>query len=432
MSRATRSFSSRGRVALVPSPFVAVADLQPELRWEPCQVPDCNAAQVRTDGECLRHVDEAHFARYLGRMAKGGALDARGLHVDADLLERVLAAAPRAEDGRPMLRRARFDGARFEADARLENLCFAREVSFDGASFDGDVSFAGSRFEGHSRFARCRFAGPAHFDDATFATQAWFGAAAFAAGATFERVVFSGPAWFARATFDSDVWFTEADFGADATFESTQFGCHAFFTRATFSGEATFTDAGFANEARYDGAAFKGKGGAPQEAVRQAVWSGAALAPWPKRLGAGLVDHAVPAAILAGAVVLAFGVKALKYDGALPVFLVLAAAGAVWFNGRNLVQQGHTGQTMGKRRFGLCLVRERDGFPVGPKASVGRYGLHLLDTAPVGLGWIRAARHPKRQTFADSILTTVVIMRGGWARVGSGEPVDDAPPAGAG
>ncbi len=88
---------------------------------------------------------------------------------------------------------------------------------------------------------------------------------------------------------------------------------------------------------------------------------------------------------------------------------------------------------LGKRRTGLCRVLERNGEPVGPNMSFLRQLLHALDCLALGIGWLRSLWHPKRQTFADSILTTVVVKRRGWARVGSSDaPTAEGPPPGGG
>lgn len=88
---------------------------------------------------------------------------------------------------------------------------------------------------------------------------------------------------------------------------------------------------------------------------------------------------------------------------------------------RNLVEQGYTGQTWGKRRFGLCLVRQTDALPVGVRVSLVRHVAHVLDALLLLAGWFRPLWDGRRQTFADSLTTTVVILRTGWARPGTSD-----------
>lgn len=74
-----------------------------------------------------------------------------------------------------------------------------------------------------------------------------------------------------------------------------------------------------------------------------------------------------------------------------------------------LVVQGNTGQTIGKKQMKIKLLREQDGQVVGSGLSIGRYFVHVLDSLPLYLGYLWPLWDDKRQTFADKILHTVVI-----------------------
>ncbi len=129
------------------------------------------------------------------------------------------------------------------------------------------------------------------------------------------------------------------------------------------------------------------------------------LASWGSRVGAGLIDgllFAVPyfvGALLGGAI--GGGIGAL--------FTFLGFAGALAIAVWNLVQQGTTGQTIGKKQLGLRLVREADGQVVGTGLSIGRYFVHIVDGLPCYLGYFWPLWDAKKQTFADKILATLVI-----------------------
>lgn len=413
---------------------MTVADAQPvETDWTTCSTAGCTGAAIGQAGGCLAHLDEQELAGWLRRIGRGRPLDARGVTFDDALLQRVLAAAPVDAVGRRVLNRPRFDSATFEGGANLESLAFEREVSFDRAAFHGDVSFQESVFDGHARFGRATFDGDARFGAARFTHQAWFAASTFTGEVSFDRVAFEGPSWFSNATFRTDVGFTDATFGNDTFFDRTEFQCHSFFPRATFDAGASFGDATFAHQARFDGAAFKGAGGAPQAAARQAQWSRESLAGWSRRAAAALIDVATFLAFPAGAFLVAVLLARLQYYGLLPWLLAAGVVAASVVVGRDLVEQGHTGQTRGKALMGVCLVRERDGLPVGVRTSFARTALHVLDAVPLLVGLLWPLWDTKRQTFADKLLSTVVVERQGWERAGSSDgPVAEGPVGGFG
>lgn len=405
-----------------------------EVPWERCREPGCTG--VRTaGGACLAHLEATERASALGALSRGRPLDARGVHVDAVLLGQILDATPCDDAGRPILNRARFNRATFAPGTGFAGVVFAKEASFDRARFEGDATFEGARFHGNVRFARVALAGRASFEGAAFAGQAWFGGARFEGPASFMKAEFANLAWFGRATFSTDAHFEGATFRGDTTFDGAAFDCHALFPEVTFLGEASLERARFRHNPDYRGAAFAGKGGAPQAAVRQAIWSGAALAPWSARARASLVDAAIPLAVVSIAAATGlFFQSVFQYQGAATAFAALGLVAAVVLVVRSLVEQGHTGQTRGKRRVGICLVRERDGEPVGPWRSIARQVLHVLDTLPAFAGWLRPMWDPKRQTFADTLVTSVVVKRRGWARTGATEagaaPARDTKPGG--
>ncbi|NKY38410.1 RDD family protein [Cellulomonas septica] len=73
-----------------------------------------------------------------------------------------------------------------------------------------------------------------------------------------------------------------------------------------------------------------------------------------------------------------------------------------------LVLQAFTGMTPGKAMVGIRVVRERDGAPAALPVTVLRDLLHVLDWILL-VGWLRPLWHPRRQTFADSVVRTVVV-----------------------
>ncbi|WP_345751821.1 RDD family protein [Microbacterium rhizophilus] len=70
--------------------------------------------------------------------------------------------------------------------------------------------------------------------------------------------------------------------------------------------------------------------------------------------------------------------------------------------------QAYTGATPGKAALGIRVVGETGGRPVGILRTVVRWFAHFLD-AILFVGYLRPLWHARRQTFADSLLCTVVV-----------------------
>ncbi|MET7567909.1 RDD family protein [Streptomyces sp. NPDC005492] len=84
---------------------------------------------------------------------------------------------------------------------------------------------------------------------------------------------------------------------------------------------------------------------------------------------------------------------------------VLILGLAIW----QLIQEGKTGQTVGKKALGIRLVRESDGQPLGVGMAFVRRLAHFVDSIACYLGWLWPAWDAKRQTFADKIIGSIVI-----------------------
>jgi uncharacterized RDD family membrane protein YckC len=89
--------------------------------------------------------------------------------------------------------------------------------------------------------------------------------------------------------------------------------------------------------------------------------------------------------------------------------LVGAAISIGIFVWNQCLKQGRTGQTVGKGVIGIKLVGEATGQPIGAGMSFVRQIAHILDALPCLLGYLWPLWDNKRQTFADKILSTVVI-----------------------
>ena len=135
---------------------------------------------------------------------------------------------------------------------------------------------------------------------------------------------------------------------------------------------------------------------------------GPQLAGWGARVLANILDSLIVLGVMVPFVVLG-AMLSSNNAGISTLLIVLGYAAAVAFFVWQLVVQGRTGQTIGKRTMQIRLLREQDGQVIGAGLSIGRYFVHVLDAIPCYLGYLWPIWDDKKQTFADKILNTVVI-----------------------
>jgi uncharacterized RDD family membrane protein YckC len=68
------------------------------------------------------------------------------------------------------------------------------------------------------------------------------------------------------------------------------------------------------------------------------------------------------------------------------------------------------GQSWGKRRHHLRLVRRTDKQPIGSRSAFVRGLAHLPDIALLGVGHLLPLWDQRRQTLADKVMGTIVIF----------------------
>jgi uncharacterized RDD family membrane protein YckC len=129
------------------------------------------------------------------------------------------------------------------------------------------------------------------------------------------------------------------------------------------------------------------------------VASPAAYANWGQRVGAYLIDWA-PIIVLE----LIGGVSHVPI---LSLLFLLASLG--WWIYNRCIQAGRTGQSLGKKTLHLRLLSEKTSEPIGPGMAFARDICHILDSLACYIGWLFPLWDAKRQTFADKIISTVVI-----------------------
>ncbi|MBE1502412.1 putative RDD family membrane protein YckC [Amycolatopsis lexingtonensis] len=97
------------------------------------------------------------------------------------------------------------------------------------------------------------------------------------------------------------------------------------------------------------------------------------------------------------------------------------------------IQQGGTGQSLGKRVAKIKLVREDTGQPVGAGLAFVRDLAHFVDNVICYVGWLWPLWDDKSQTLADKIMGTVVVQADAAPGAPFGAPQQAAggyPPAG--
>jgi uncharacterized protein YjbI with pentapeptide repeats len=214
--------------------------------WPACETGGCPGIRLDDDTSCWEHAPDRAVHRALERIADGGRLDARGVHVTASLLERILAAAPSDAEGDPHLQRADFRQCRFEPDASFTRVRFEGRTRFDEARFDGTNELGAPDEPNES----------ADFTEASFGGAVWFEAARFAGEARFTGASFAGATWFTSTRFRASGRFDDATFGANVSFHQAQFREDAHLSRARFTGDLSATEATVGQDAVFSEAVF--------------------------------------------------------------------------------------------------------------------------------------------------------------------------------
>jgi uncharacterized RDD family membrane protein YckC len=140
-------------------------------------------------------------------------------------------------------------------------------------------------------------------------------------------------------------------------------------------------------------------------------YMGRALANWPQRVGAYLIDYLIAAIPAFLAVILFSGTDQGETPSAgagVVAFLLYLVSLGIWIYNR-AIQQGRTGQSWGKQVLNLRLVRMADGQPMGGGMAFVRDLAHIIDALPCYIGYLFPLWDARRQTFADKIMSTVVL-----------------------
>jgi uncharacterized RDD family membrane protein YckC len=109
-----------------------------------------------------------------------------------------------------------------------------------------------------------------------------------------------------------------------------------------------------------------------------------------------------------GVVLVVIGVAIGGVAGAV-IAIVGYVGSAVFGIWNQIVRQGNTGQSIGKEKMGIKLIKESDGQVLGPGYCFVRGLAHIVDAIPCYIGFLWPLWDDKAQTFADKICGTIEI-----------------------
>ena len=177
----------------------------------------------------------------------------------------------------------------------------------------------------------------------------------------------------------------------------------------------------------------------PSDAALPLGTPGPVFASWGKRVAAAVLDGAIGT----GTTFLAFGDQSVTVPFIGAAFQPTAVQGVPTTSWTDsgwvvcavllmIVMQAYLGVTPGKIVMGIAVVHERDARPIGLVQTTVRWLLHILDSILL-IGYLRPLWNAQRKTFADSIMTTVVLdtrrpRRHRWFAPGGDSVVDPGPP----
>jgi uncharacterized RDD family membrane protein YckC len=132
-------------------------------------------------------------------------------------------------------------------------------------------------------------------------------------------------------------------------------------------------------------------------------------AEWGQRAIGYLIDVA-PVALVYIVVLFVVPVMALDSPGLAAILgLVLGLGGAGYTIWNVIIKQGQTGQSIGKKVAKIKLVSEETMQPLGVGTNFVRGLCHVVDALPCYAGFFAPLWEPKKQTWADKIMNSIVV-----------------------
>src|SRR4051812_39258825 len=140
--------------------------------------------------------------------------------------------------------------------------------------------------------------------------------------------------------------------------------------------------------------------GQPQYGAPAGGYSGGApLAEWPQRAVGGLIDFVAPIVVV--------GIF-VRINVGLGLLLDLVALAWFLYNG---YLNGTTGKSIGHQVAGVKVIRSADGQLMNSGGlGIVRWLAHIVDSIICYVGWLFPLWDSKKQTLADKIMSTVVVV----------------------
>ena len=130
-------------------------------------------------------------------------------------------------------------------------------------------------------------------------------------------------------------------------------------------------------------------------------------AEWGQRAIGALIDFLAPGLVVGVIVGIGSATGDATIAGLLGLIGYVGLLGFIGYNSWYLA--GTTGQSFGKKIAKIKLVKEETGQPVGFGGAFVRHLCHFVDSLPCYAGWFAPLWEPKKQTWADKIMGTVVL-----------------------
>ncbi|MFF7966183.1 RDD family protein [Streptomyces sp. NPDC007903] len=93
----------------------------------------------------------------------------------------------------------------------------------------------------------------------------------------------------------------------------------------------------------------------------------------------------------------------------IPALMIIGYIALIGLFVWQVIQEGKTGQTVGKKVVGTRTLKEETGQPLGGGMAFVRQLAHFIDGLPCYLGYLWPAWDSKRQTFSDKVCGSIVI-----------------------
>ncbi|SMD25364.1 RDD family protein [Lentzea albidocapillata] len=151
-------------------------------------------------------------------------------------------------------------------------------------------------------------------------------------------------------------------------------------------------------------------GGYGQPAYGMAPPPPTGYAEWGSRFVGYLIDIAAPTVVTLILYYVVVGIAVASDAPGLALLAIpiwLANFGFIIWN--TVIKQGQTGQSIGKKVAKIKLVGEETMQPLGGGTTFVRQLCHVVDALPCYAGFFAPLWEPKKQTWADKIMKSIVI-----------------------